>query len=192
MQISINPKSGNMSSFLFENENVSLDMTHFINITIELQPISIDGEIEETEIQLDFIRVPFRSFSDIENKTFSFPINPDDGYIDGSIYLFEDHIPVDVTNIMFETFSGNCINANFIGEVNFLEAGYEIPNCSFDINVELSFRNIFIPPDIVEPKTSDFSEAQKLLESFFTLKELNTPKIENNGFQDMIVFEKST
>lgn len=34
-------------------------------------------------------------------ETFTFPVNPEDGYIDGSVYFFAAHSPVDITEIKF-------------------------------------------------------------------------------------------
>jgi len=38
----------------------------------------------------------------IEGQEFAFPANPDQGYIDGSVYMDSAHHPVDVTSIRFD------------------------------------------------------------------------------------------
>lgn len=37
----------------------------------------------------------------LQGKVFDFPVNPDDGYVDGSIYFAGAHNPVDITRIEF-------------------------------------------------------------------------------------------
>ncbi|WOT04387.1 hypothetical protein [Shewanella youngdeokensis] len=59
----------------------------------------------ETCIRLDSINIP-ADISALAGKTFTFPVNPEDGYIDGSVYFFAAHNPVDVTKITF----GECEN----------------------------------------------------------------------------------
>lgn len=60
-----------------------------------------DQRIVNTSIRLDFIDLPSNMLRDLAGKSFEFPINPDEGYIDGSIYLGYKHHPVDVTSLHF-------------------------------------------------------------------------------------------
>ena len=73
-----------------------------IDICIEHLVLELDGYSEsvDTQIRLDSIEMPANPKM-LEGKEFHFPINPSPGYIDGSIYLFAAHNPVDVTFIKF-------------------------------------------------------------------------------------------
>ncbi len=96
-----------LGSIRFEAEEA------FIHIPIE--PFSLeltDGEIVEdidTSIRLDFIDLDRLPFEKLTEKEFQFPVNPDDGFIDGSIYIEHAHHPVDVTKIAFGTAEGDSI-----------------------------------------------------------------------------------
>ncbi|NUO76070.1 MAG: hypothetical protein HOQ32_08650 [Lysobacter sp.] len=72
-----------------------------VSITILLRPFLREGEIVDTSIRLDGIDLPSNLLRDLAGKSFDFPVNPDDGYIDGSIYLESAHHPVDVTSLNF-------------------------------------------------------------------------------------------
>jgi hypothetical protein len=72
-----------------------------ISITLLMLPFLREGEIVNTEIRLDGINLPSNMLRDLADKVFAFPINPDVGYIDGSIYLEGTHHPVDVTSLRF-------------------------------------------------------------------------------------------
>ncbi len=69
-----------------------------LEIGIEPFELSLDGYSEkiETVISLDGINLPIEP-NELTGRTFTFPINPDDGYIDGSVYFFSAHSPVDIT-----------------------------------------------------------------------------------------------
>ena len=73
-----------------------------IEILLEKFELEVEGYSEEVEtsIRLDSIDIP-TSPEVIEDKVFQFPVNPNVGYIDGSIYFFAAHNPVDVTKITF-------------------------------------------------------------------------------------------
>ncbi|SBS27030.1 hypothetical protein MSP8887_00522 [Marinomonas spartinae] len=191
MAIKIISDCGKINALLFKNENVGLPMTLFLSISIDLDELEFQNETEETCIQLDFIKIHFKSFSDLQNKEFEFPINPEDGYIDGSVYLDSQHIPVDVTKISFCSFDGDNIKAKIFGIVLFDNCGYKDPNQEFDLETTLRFENILIPPDIISPSEQNLDIAKNKLSEFFNVIELSEPIIENNEFRDAIVFHKS-
>jgi hypothetical protein len=94
-------------------------------ITIPLAPFSADDpyepatfrsgaggpELVTTEIVLDFIKLPADEPAALSRRTFTFPVKPADGYIDGSIYLVTTHCPVNVTRIEFGSAAGGQIPA---------------------------------------------------------------------------------
>ncbi|MDV2963131.1 hypothetical protein RU080_15445 [Shewanella algae] len=73
-----------------------------LEIGIEPFELSLDGYSEkiETVISIDGINFPTK-LSELAGRTFTFPVNPEDGYIDGSVYFFAAHSPVDITEITF-------------------------------------------------------------------------------------------
>jgi hypothetical protein len=68
---------------------------------ILLAPFLFDSEIVDTSIRLDDIDLPSIALVDLVGKTFTFPVDPKDASIDGSIYLNAIHHPVDVTSMAF-------------------------------------------------------------------------------------------
>ena len=180
-----------MNALLFSNKQQGWPLTLFLSITLDLKALEFQGETEKTCIQLDFIEVDFRSFSDIENKAFEFPVNPEDGYIDGSVYLDGQHIPVDVNRIKFLSFDGNDIQAEFSGKVLFGYCGYQDSDQDFMLSARLRFDHILIPPDIISAGEQNLDMANNMMSEFFDISELSEPVIENNGFRDAIVFHKS-
>lgn len=107
------------------------------SITLPLEPFSADDEFQPdtfrpggdgpelitTEISLDFIALPASSASELAGRSFVFPPNPHDGYIDGSIYLIACHCPVDVTQIDFGDADGDTIAAALQATFDFDRAG---------------------------------------------------------------------
>jgi hypothetical protein len=106
-------------------------------IEIPLEPFSADDEYDpatfrpgsdgpeliETEIVLDFIGLPVAELTGLSRRTFEFPTNPEDGYIDGSIYLIAAHCPVEVTRIDFGDPTADQITAALHARFDFESAG---------------------------------------------------------------------
>lgn len=85
------------------------------SITMDLAPFCWSGEEVNTEIRLDYINFNKLEFSQLSGKTFSFPINPTEGYIDGSVYLEGHHNDIDVLLISFGVRYNElaeCLNSN--------------------------------------------------------------------------------
>ncbi|MBO9828247.1 hypothetical protein J7373_08330 [Xanthomonas sp. A2111] len=70
-------------------------------LEILLRPFLHAGEIVDTSIRLDGIALPSLRLGELAGKRFDFPRNPQDGYIDGSLYLAGTHHPVDVDTLAF-------------------------------------------------------------------------------------------
>jgi hypothetical protein len=70
------------------------------SIELAIKPFILDGDCAVTSVRADFIPFP-ASLDRLSKQTFTFPINPDDGYIDASIYLRDAHNPVHITRIEF-------------------------------------------------------------------------------------------
>lgn len=70
-------------------------------IRIELKTFMFEGESVNTAIRLDHITLPANALEDLAGQTLVFPVNPQPGYIDGSIYIGSCHHTVDVDGIDF-------------------------------------------------------------------------------------------
>ena len=122
------PENAILTSFFFENSFLDIPKTLYYKIEIGLKPFIIEGETVETSIVLGFIDLKISELKEIENKTFHFPINPEKGYIDGSIYLFDVHNPFDVKQITFGKFKDNLIETTFLFNIDFEFEGTEYQN----------------------------------------------------------------
>ncbi|MFG2006657.1 hypothetical protein ACGFNU_46675 [Spirillospora sp. NPDC048911] len=124
------------------------------SIDIPLEPFSADDEYEpetfrpgaqgpeliETEFMLDPIRLPAEDLTALSGRTFTFPVNPHDGYIDGSIYLLATHNPVDITRIEFGEANEGEIHATLHAELHLETA--EMNARTAVLHTTLRFRHV--------------------------------------------------
>ena len=66
------------------------------SMEIGLHSFELNGETVGTSIRLDKIAIPNITLASLAGLSFRFPVNPEPGYIDGSIYIDHVHHPVDV------------------------------------------------------------------------------------------------
>lgn len=80
------------------------------SLTLTLAPFTLPLEGGEERVEttavFDGIDLPHTSARALENRSFPFPVNPADGYVDGSIYITHAHHPVDVTEMRFGPVTG--------------------------------------------------------------------------------------
>lgn len=115
----LKPIGGLISGMFFSNPYVDIQTTLFYQIHIDLLPFEYDGQQEQTCVTLDFIALPVGNYRDLENCTFNFPVNPEEGYVDGSIYIAGMHNPFDVTRIVFEAGDKEGINTTLTARLSF-------------------------------------------------------------------------
>jgi hypothetical protein len=68
--------------------------------------------LPQTAIRLDRIDLPETDLSELAYRSVRFPISPQEGYIDGSIYVRYMHNPVDVAEITFGEFYGDSLDGS--------------------------------------------------------------------------------
>jgi hypothetical protein len=102
-----------MSARVFENPHIGLKPILFFDIEIPLEPFEFDGETQETAVELCFIEFAVPDWRQLEGREYAFPVNPEPGYIDGSLYLGGAYNPADTTRIRFGQLDGDSIHAEF-------------------------------------------------------------------------------
>lgn len=58
-----------------------------------------------SRLRLDLVDLPSTDLVELSGKTFHFPKNPEDRFIDASVYIYHSHHPADVTRITFGSIS---------------------------------------------------------------------------------------
>jgi len=91
----------------------------------------------------------------LKNKTFNFPINPKNGYIDASIYFANVHNPIDISKMEFGIFDGEKIPLKITSKwlFSFEGTGFEDFDFVFDV------------PLFIEPASKE-SLLQRILNFF--------------------------
>jgi hypothetical protein len=121
----VSPVDGFLTARVFENEHIGLKPTLFFDIHLPLRPFEFDGEEVSTSVELQFIQLPVGpDWRSIADQSYEFPVNPEEGCIDGSVYLAGAHNPADVTRLTFGAIEPGRISCTL--EVTF-DFAYEGP-----------------------------------------------------------------
>lgn len=93
----------------------------------------------ETALRMESMNLPSTDLAGLSGKSFRFPKNPGDGYIDGSIYIEHAHHPVDVTEITFGAISATAIEVKIDAVLDVEFEGLEdFENARWLFSTELS------------------------------------------------------
>jgi hypothetical protein len=177
----INPKYAQLNAILFTNSFLHIPPTLFYDIHIELNPFSMNGNLIQTAISLNFIRIAVRTLKEIEHQTFIFPINPVAGFIDGSLYLLDVHNPVDVKKIEFKNWENNTIDAVVYYDIDFEyeNTGYEkMMNCV--LNIKLSKGRLTINSELLSAENYTPSIANEMVDPFVSLNDYEASTLAQN------------
>lgn len=113
------------------------------SLEIPLAPFQLDDLAVDTSIRLDGIDLPTGDFAELAGQTFEFPVNAEDGYIDGSVYIEHAHHPVDVTEISFGEVAGGNLRARCRARFLFSVEGlreYDDAECELEITIAATTR----------------------------------------------------
>ena len=113
---------------------------NFYTIVVTITPFELEGESYNSEIILEGLTIPNGSIAALANREFEFPVNPDDGYVDGSMYFGGDHNPVDLTHISFGAPNGNRIPAVLDLRFIFEHEGTGYANAKFRLCLDIEHR----------------------------------------------------
>lgn len=75
-----------------------------------------------TSIRMERVELPATGPAGLAGRTLTFPLNPEDGFIDASVYLMSTHFPVDVTAIRFGEYDGTHLHARLAQTIAFSDA----------------------------------------------------------------------
>ena len=142
MMVHLQPATGSLTAYLFENTYTGVPLSIYFDITIPVEPFDYGGSSQRTALRLDFIALPIRDWRDLAGREFKFPVNPEPGYIDGSIYLENVHNPADVTAIRFGEFDEQLMPISMEGVIDFTYEGpAELGIVRFNWSTNLTFNS---------------------------------------------------
>lgn len=78
-------------------------------IEIHFEPFTVQYQFEgetisddfDQPLRADFVDLPTTNLAELLGQVFEFPINPDDGCIDASLYFRHAHNPIDISQLEF-------------------------------------------------------------------------------------------
>jgi hypothetical protein len=179
----LKPSEATLNATIFENSFINLAKTLFFKIEIPLQPIDMAKLCEDitdknyqTSIQLDWIQLNIKNLKELENKTFTFPLNPEIGYIDGSVYLFDVHNIVDATRLTFGEFKNQKILLKTTLRIDFELEGTDYATTKYlDFETELNLGELSIATDILTPTQENFENAEALVQRYMEIENFDKP-----------------
>lgn len=185
----LKPLKATINALIFENTFINLPKTLFFQIEIPLEPITMAklgdenrGENHETSFRLESIKLAIRNIQELENKTFTFPINPEEGFIDGSIYLFDVHNLVDTTQITFGKFKNQKVFIKIKLRIDFEMEGTDYATTKYlDFEIELSLGELLITSDLLQPTKENLQNAKSLVQQFIEIEHFDEPYLGDMG-----------
>ncbi len=183
------PKGGKIDGLIFENDYVNIPMTLFYSIEVELDTFEIDNEVMDTSVILDFIDFKINDLQELESQTFNFPMHPDTGYIDASVYILWTHHPVSVSKIAFGKIENGYIAVSIDYNIEYLDSS--VQDLAFrTLSTTLKLDKLSIYSEILQPTKDNFNGAVELMSKFYNVEGLETPRINCNEFDvKNIVFD---
>jgi hypothetical protein len=97
------PGAGTLIARMFENHANGVANSLVYDIAIPVRcALDLPPEIErQTEVRLDFIRIGLVDWRDLPGRTWTFSVNPEIGFVDGSVYFNGAHHYANLMRVSF-------------------------------------------------------------------------------------------
>jgi hypothetical protein len=111
------PARGTLTARMFENasngvaNSLVYDIAIPVHCVLDLPPDPDASDPSQTTVRLDFIRIGLVDWRNLPGRAFIFPVNPEAGYVDGSVYFDGAHHYADLTRLQFGTLTGTTLAA---------------------------------------------------------------------------------
>jgi hypothetical protein len=168
------PANGECDALIFENSHIALRRTLFFNIRVNLAPFPIKGATVNTCLALDWIELPYRGWYEFRKSELRFPENPKPGYIDASVYLFNVHVPVFVSEIRFSDRDGDRIRADVRSVIEFASQHLGYLDAEYNFSVDLKFSPLRIYGDL-SPRVDSEKDAINVAANFTDVSRYHHP-----------------
>ncbi|WP_136635884.1 hypothetical protein [Pseudooceanicola onchidii] len=114
------------------------------SLDIDFAPfdVEVDGKFERFEYPFRGEAVELKTDDPMVfvGQTLDFPRNPEDGYIDGSVYFHHAHNPVDITRLTFAQDAGGSLRlaVDSTWVMSFEQSDFEDFDLSFEVPLTIS------------------------------------------------------
>jgi hypothetical protein len=98
-------------------------------------------------VRLDFIRIGLVDWRELPGRAFVFPVNPQAGYVDGSVYFDGTHQYADLTYLQFGTLYGSELSATVTITFNFYSNSM-LPNMTETVTVNWTIQLVVDPAEL--------------------------------------------
>lgn len=140
------------------------------SIHVGLDAFTLNGASVCTSLRLDQIILPSQSLSELAGQRLQYPLNPEEGYIDGSIYINGEHYPVDVAELRFGNVEGCYFELRIVGVLVLENEGlFDYANTAFELVCRLRMPltrdqiDALIQEAILESKAKSIKESGKVM-----------------------------
>ncbi|WP_420993980.1 hypothetical protein ACKI2N_001270 [Cupriavidus sp. 30B13] len=109
---------------------------HGADLLVELAPFPLGGEQVRTALRLDGLSLPGHGLAQLARRRLRFPLNPEPGYVDGSLYLGGRHHAVDVGELRFGELDPHGLALEIEGRIHFDDgAGFDDTPLSLAVRI---------------------------------------------------------
>ena len=127
-----NQSNGVANSLVYD---IAIPVSCVLDLPPDAGPDSGNAFPRETEVRLDFIRIGLVDWRDLPGRAFVFPVNPAEGYVDGSVYFGHQHHYADLTRLHFGRLNGSTMTALATITFNFYKMS-ELPGLPETLTVD--------------------------------------------------------
>jgi hypothetical protein len=141
-------------------------------VRAELEPISFDGEDWDCSVEMEWLVLSIRSWTELDGMTLSSLSDTD---YEASAYVVSQHCPASIDHLSLKRIGDSPqFRVEIRGSVSLDEPGIP-PRLTIAVDTVLSFTGVIVVPDSLTPKPTDKAEVVAAVSSFLSTPDLGEP-----------------
>jgi hypothetical protein len=176
LSLSLRPVGGEFYAHVFENPLTGLARDLFWSFSVEIEPVTVDGEEWECTFDAEWLSWPLLVWYDLEKMTLRSAKLPKK--VEASLYLMAEHHPAHLTKFELSSREGASLEVAIEASAYVAtDTGKQVVPVS--LTARLQFTGIIIVTDNLQSKPSSATAAAEAVSEFIQLDGLREPRCED-------------
>jgi len=171
----LQPAGGEIYAHVFENPRAGIPRNLVWNISVEFEPVPLEGQDWECSFAVEWLTWPIRKWRDLAGLGIEDVLSPQT--VEPSLYLMAEHHPATLNDLQFLGLQGRMFEAEILASAE-IRADNKRLTVPVSCVCSLRFGGVVVVRDNSEPKPVTVEQAGEAVSQFIELEGLRPPRLE--------------
>jgi hypothetical protein len=175
LSVPLRPAGGEIYAHVFENPRTGVRRNLFWNISVEFEPVRLDGEVWDCSFGVEWLTWPIPTWRALDGMDVGKVVAPE--MVESSLYLLAEHHPATLRRLRLTAMRGSAFEAAITASAQ-VRTDHGSRTVPVSCVCTLPFTGIIVVSGNLEPKPDTAEEAGEAAAQFIGMDGLREPRSE--------------